>query len=377
MNRNTHNDLNNRRGLSLVELIGVLTIIAIICTISIVPVLRVLEEAKARAERKNLALLAAEIKATFRQEDLEAHNISALPGEMPGPYVASPISGAFTSMPTFFEKAFYIDGESTMEFYTGEEPYKLHAWYIKLANLRGQGPVTVGERLNRIQGPVREIVFNNYERRRILIVGPYNEPNVQRYLLLSFAFPKSAGDAFKISDAPTGATAGSADTLADYGDWFNEIYNHNWGVDKGPPAGWSGPWNQVSASAGGKTFAQRVIVERITQRRFNVTVNSTSIEHDVEMFANMANTGDYRMALNGPTAYDALNYYANGRYGGTGIFQNGEGGVWRGFLEGRRVQAWRIWPKRPDPVPPGWVPTERVLMYSFLINENTTVTIQD
>jgi len=357
MTHNTHTHCGSRRAFTLVEVLGVLALIAIICTFAIMPILRIIEEAKARAEQSSLKLLAAEIKSTFRMEDLEQHNVSALPGEMPT-----------VLLPTFFEKAHYASAaESAVLFYTGTEACVDNAWYAKLARLRGQGPLNTT--LNATEGPVREIVFNNYKRRRILIAGPQNEQYVQRYLLLSFAFPLTAGDNFEISPAPSEALGNS---MADYTSWFDGIYNHSWGVAKGPPAGWSDKWSQESST--GKTYAQRVLVERITQRRFEVTVNNTSNEYELHMFANMANTNDFEDSLN------KAKYFVDstGLFDATGVFRNTLFGTHRGFLEGRRVRAFRVViPPPPDPLNPTPTTPQKYPMYSFLINENTTVTMQD
>lgn len=246
-NTGTHAE---KTGFTLVEVIAVLTIIGVLVGVMALPFIGLIESARMRAERQTMVMLAAEIKASFRQDDIDK-NISALPGDMPRYTTGGPHETVFDYGPT-------AAGEMVIE----------NAWYARLTKLRGQ-VLTFGT-LNTRGGDIYAIAFNAYNARRVLLVGPY-EASQQRYILLSFMFVD--GPALPAAPGPRGDMVLNVfEPVAGYAAWFDAIYNHTWGETSDAPAGWDAAWNATNAR--GRSFAQRVVAERIVQPRYTVTINN-------------------------------------------------------------------------------------------------------
>jgi hypothetical protein len=113
----------------------------------------------------------------------------------------------------------------------------------------------------------------------MLIAGPTAEPGRQRYLLISLMVPDSKGLVIPLrNNNPTDQAA-----------WFDAIWNNNWENEGGAlPAYWTNPsfgnpnvllpeqqaaWAQGS---GGTTNCHCLIVKRIVQPKYTITVNNTA-----------------------------------------------------------------------------------------------------
>jgi hypothetical protein len=314
---------------------------------------------------------------SFRQDDLDK-NISAIAGDMP------------VYAGTARETEFDYGTPSASAGVTA------NAWYARLASLRGQGFGTGA--LADKSGDLYEIGYNARKGRRALFVGP-QEMGRQRYLLLSFMF----------EDGPTlplpsafGSWAGSTFTPgADYTYWFNSLYEHTWGETASPPVytsgstdntgwGFSGSDSIQAAwsvkNARGRSFAERVVAERIVQPRYFVTVNNNSpripasgtasvdIEADrVYVYGNMFVWTDWMTSSTtgtppSPGVSERIDARESPSRMGNHVDMIPRTGY--GFLEGRRVVIVR---QRNALTP---IPTSGDPVVSVLINENITYTAQ-
>jgi prepilin-type N-terminal cleavage/methylation domain-containing protein len=358
------------KGFTLVEIIAVMTVIGILFGVMLLPFLGIIENAQMRAERQKVAALAAEIKMSFRQDDFYK-NISAVVGDMPNYTTGGPY-------------------ETTFDYGTpaGNESVIGTAWYARLASLRGQG-FGSGELASKT-GDIYEIAYNSKKVRRVLLAGP-REMNQQRYLLLSFMF--NDGPALPNAPGPRGAMVdGSFVPVADYASWFNAMYEHTWGETSDAPTsgeGWVGSGTTLQAAwnhkgARGRSYAERVVAERITQPRYRVVVNNNSprtesklkpglfIEPDrVYVYGNMLAWTDWKSTMDTPGVAERVDAVESpGAVGGRpeNVVMLPKNGY--GFLEGRRVVITRqrdaatVAPGDADPV------------LSVLINENITYTAQ-
>jgi prepilin-type N-terminal cleavage/methylation domain-containing protein len=342
-----------RAGFTLVEIIAVCTIIGIMAGMAIFPVLSMIDNTRKRAERVKLAKIADEIRASFSIDFLE-NNVSALPGELP----VVPLTANPAMSPTEFDTGTLVG------------PVE-NAWYVKLARLRGQGTTS------NLEGTeVHDISINPWKGRRVLFAGP-NEDHLQRYVLLSFMFPEE--DTPYIPSPPAIATPADYDL---YKAWFDSIYDHEWGRPAAEkPAAWAeDPSRRKWSDKGlrGQTFGERVAVEKIVQRRYTISVNNTT-NLDGRRFDSVivyTNISDGMVRATGTSAdgsqpgriYLFSETEAPMRYSGnTAVFDNEAiPPRAKGMLGGRRVQVFRKTLYRD------WEE-----MYSFLLNEDVTVSVQN
>lgn len=363
----TTRSLLSNKGFSILELIIVLIIIGILMGVMVLPTLSIIDRARIKTERQNLAMLADEIRASFRQEDYNL-NISALADDMPqtNPDVAATLFSYGTT--------------------TDDYVLDVRCWYARLAALRGQTNWDVTT-LEETAGDIQSIAFNTYGRRRVLIPGPL-EPTRQRYILLSFMFSDDAGPALLAAPSRL-SSPGVPNPL--YKAWFDEIYSASWGemgadgpvgTDPFTPNDWSA-WEDECRR--GKTFAQCTQAERIVQPRYWVTINNLSPRMTVDdngtpkvldpdrvyIYTNMRSADD--CPSSGGSGYAGLSARVDAQYS----TPRDAGPVIRfpyerpqGILAGRRVVIRR---QREATNP---VPENASTVVSILINENTTYTAQ-
>ncbi len=377
MNHHAKRPANRQHAFTLVELIAVMTIIAILVGVSALPMLGLIEQARYKAERDHLAILANEARMSFRQDDLNK-NLSALKPDMPGttPHYVTIGSAPPSVYPALFDANMPAAGEIVNE----------HAWYARLTKLRGQ--TVYGGILNDQNGDIRSITYNAYQRRRVMLAGPL-EKGQQRYIILSFMFQDgpllpAAPTEGRLKDMGAGEVSNP-----DYEGWFNAIYDAEWGdkADSAPTgwgwdAGMQAAWNNGYR---GRSYMQRVIAQRIVQPRYQVTINNNSHGYDqpggtpgvtvriysdsIYIYANMVRWTSFN--------YSGLRAQADGRelpatvvprYDSVKVFPERDEGI----LEGRRVVI-----RRGAGTESGIVSEEAaVVVESFLLNENTTYTAQ-
>lgn len=365
-------DSSLRRGFTLVELIGIMTIIGILVGLATIPMIGMIEQARFKAERDKLAMLAREAQSSFRQDDYSV-NLSMLTMDLP---VDAALSGTGQPGMTPVDPAVFDANMPAVG-----ELFNANAWYARLAKLRGQAATAWTD-----GGDLEDIVNNAYHRRRLMIAGPY-EKKQQRYILLSFMFHDGPNLPY-----PDGVGSGVADhgrivsdaSNPDYESWFNVIYNLKWGEKADAvPGGWDAAWG--NAPRGTRNYMQRVMAHRIVQPRYTVTVNNNSHSY-VETVASGTGTTTQ-------TVYsDRVYVYANMRdmgawnYSGLSLMVPGREHRWvvtgepvmifptrdAGILEGRRVVIKRDVGTNEDL---GNQYGARIID-SFHINQNTTYTAQ-
>lgn len=262
-----------RPAFSLIELLGIMSIIGIIVGIITYPMLGWIEQQRLQAERAHLDEIKKEIEASFFQDYKK--NISAIPNATDLPQKLFLKIGGTEDVTTVFDRGI----PATNENFNG------NSWYAKLAVLRGATGFPAGV-LSTAEGSLRDVAYNMYGTRRMLIAGPYDEPEGQRYLLLSLMFSRrSAAGSLAFAAMP------DRTNTAEFKAWFDHLYNFDW--RKGDNTGdliaelADGDINWVSASSSKLTYAQRVLSVRIVQPRFRIWVNSTSTDDGVDLFANV------------------------------------------------------------------------------------------
>ena len=231
-----------RNGFTLIEILGVLLIIGILASIAIPGVVRRYIDDQMRAEDQMLALMQQDMVRSFDSEDLANVNIAALSGEIP--VGVTPTNFSSTVSPT----------------YIGTNAYD---WFGKLATVRGLA-VTSAPPTTASQPALASLVFNPYNRSRLLFLGPA-ETNQQRFLLIStmartdqLVMPENDGTAA----------------------WFNAIWNTEWNTRYGSaPSYWATILTpaQVAAWNGGATGSNlyRLRVVRIVLPRYVLSISNT------------------------------------------------------------------------------------------------------
>jgi type II secretory pathway pseudopilin PulG len=328
---NKATSISFHRAFSLIELLGIMSIIGIIIGVITYPMLGWIERQRLQAERENLNVLKKEIEASFFQGKY-IKNISAIPSDMPPSMVPATPAAEATSELTLFDEGVPATDEG---FYS-------RSWYAKLASLRGSSGFS-GTTLAGAEGSLRDVAYNMYGSRRILIAGPYGENDGQRYLLLSLMFSRrgAAGElAF--------ATPPDRSDKAAFESWFNSLYAFDW--NKGDTAadlvsqladGTSLKW--VSPTSSKLTYAQRVVAVRIVQPRFHISINNTTNDDGVDLLANVtaldslsdADVGERERYPTTGTGFiwNTTTSHGVAENGKVGIFPKGE----KGILMGRKV----------------------------------------
>ena len=142
-------------------------------------------------------------------------------------------------------------------------------WVTKLAIRRGVSTYVVGATYSaQTQSQYTAIAFNAYGTQRCLALGPTDEVGQQRYLLLSLMVPPYRSLVFP--------TADSTQT-------FNSIWDQSWeSTQAQAPTLWASLltapqyalWN--SATSNNRTNASRLLVERIVQPKYSLTLANNS-----------------------------------------------------------------------------------------------------
>jgi type II secretory pathway pseudopilin PulG len=214
-----------------------------------------LDDAQMRSEADALGALRKDFEATYDSTDFNNLNEASV--------AASGLPAGITF--TTFDLATAIAGRIYGATIT-VDPY---GWVTKLAQKRGVTSYSAGAIYSALtESQYTAIAFNPYNTQRCLVVGPTGEAGQQRYLLMSVMAPPYRPLAFPAADATQ---------------TFNSIWDQSWeAVDSQAPSLWSSLltpaqyllWN--TASANHRTNASRLIVQRIVQPKYTLTLANNS-----------------------------------------------------------------------------------------------------
>lgn len=248
-------DNEKHRGEFLLMLLIAVAIVGILAGI-LAPVLaNKLDDAQLRAEADTLASLRRDFEATYDQVDYTDLNEASVASS------GLPSGTVFTTFDTGTAIAGRIYSPSIVVDPAG--------WVTKLALQRGVTSFAAGATYTTLtQSQYTSIAFNSYQIQRCLVIGPTGEIGQQRYLLLSLMAPPYRALAFPTSD-PTQT--------------FDSIWDQSWeSTQAQAPSLWSSllSANQYSlwntASSNNRTNASRLLVQRIVQPKYSLTLANNS-----------------------------------------------------------------------------------------------------
>jgi len=214
-----------------------------------------LDDAQIRAEAETLRSLRRDFEATFDSVDFSAQNESSIAGD------GLAAGTAFTTFDPATGLAQRIFAPGVVVDPSG--------WVTKLAIKRGVTSFVAGATYTALsQNQYSSIAFNPYGVQRCVVAGPTTEPGQQRYLLISLMVPPYRSMAFPSSDATQ---------------TFDSIWDQSWDSTQAQaPASWGANlsaaqvalWN--TASYNNRTNASRLLVERIVQPKYSLTLANNS-----------------------------------------------------------------------------------------------------
>jgi type II secretory pathway pseudopilin PulG len=243
------------RGEFLLMLLVAVAIIGVIAGILAPVIANKLDDAQIRSEAATLKSLRRDFEGTYDAVDYNNLNEAS---------VASSGLPSGTVLTTFDQGnsiASRIYGQTVLV-----EPA---GWVTKLAQKRGVSSYVIGAAYSALaQSQYTAIAFNPYQVQRCIVVGPPEEAGQQRYLLISLMAPP-----YRILSFPT----------ADSTQTFNSIWDQSWeSTQAQAPSLWSSLltsnqcalWN--TASSNNRTNASRLLVERIVQPKYTLTLANNS-----------------------------------------------------------------------------------------------------
>jgi type II secretory pathway pseudopilin PulG len=214
-----------------------------------------LDDAQMRSEVETLASLRKDFEATYDAVDFTDLNESSV--------AASGLPSGIVL--TTFDVGTGIDAR----IYASTIVVDPAGWVTKLAAQRGVTSYVAGATYSALTAnQYTAIAFNPYAVQRCLVVGPSGETGQQRYLLLSLMVPSYRSLVFPSAD-PTQT--------------FDSIWDQSWeSVDSQAPSLWATLltsdqltlWN--TASSNNRTNASRLLVERIVQPKYTITLADNS-----------------------------------------------------------------------------------------------------
>jgi len=214
-----------------------------------------LDDAQVRSEAETLRSLRKDFEATYDAIDYNNLNEASVAGS------GLPAGTVFTT--------FDLGTGIGLRIYSQFISVDPAGWVTKLAQKRGVTSYVVGASYSALtQSQYTAIAFNPYQVQRCLVIGPAGETGQQRYLLISLMAPP-----YRVLTFPT----------ADASQTFDSIWDQSWeSAQSQAPALWSSLlttdqyslWN--TASSNNRTNASRMLVERIVQPKYSLTLANNS-----------------------------------------------------------------------------------------------------
>ncbi len=214
-----------------------------------------LDDAQLRSEAEVLRTLRGDFEATYDSVDYSNLNEASIAGDGLAPGTLFTTFDQATGLAArMFAPTVIVDTAG---------------WVTKLAIKRGVNSYMAGSSYSALtQNQYTSIAFNAYGVQRCLVLGPTGELGQQRYLLISAMVPP-----YRVLAFPT----------ADNTQTFNSIWDQSWASTQAQvPALWSTllPAQQIAlwnaASSNNRTNASRLLVERIIQPKYSLTLANNS-----------------------------------------------------------------------------------------------------
>jgi type II secretory pathway pseudopilin PulG len=248
-------DTRSHQGEFLLMLLVAVAVVGVLAGI-LAPVLaNKLDDARIRTEAETLKALRKDFEATYDATDYDNLNEASVPSS------GLPLGTIFTT--------FDQGGAIAQRIYAPAVLVDPVGWVTKLAQKRGLTSYAVGASYPALaQNQYTALAFNACQVQRCLVIGPTGEVGQQRYLLMSLMAPPYRALAFPTAD-PTQT--------------FDSIWDQSWeSTQVLAPALWSSVltpaqvalWN--TASANNRTNASRLLVERIVQPKYSLTLANNS-----------------------------------------------------------------------------------------------------
>ncbi len=243
------------KGEFLIMLLVAVAIVGVLAGI-LAPVLaNKLDDAQIRSEAATLNSLRKDFEATYDSTDFNNLNEASVPASgLPSGTVYTTFDQGTAIASRIYSNNIIVDSAG---------------WVTKLAQQRGVSSYVVGAVYSSLtQSQYTEIAFNTYNVQRCLVIGPSGESGQQRYLLISLMVPPYRVLVFPSTD--------STQT-------FDSIWDQSWeSTQAQAPALWSSLltadqytlWN--TASSNNRTNASRLLVERIVQPKYALTLANNS-----------------------------------------------------------------------------------------------------
>ncbi len=243
------------RGEFLLMLLVAVAIVGILAGI-LAPVLaNKLDDAQIRSEADTLRSLRRDFEGTYDANDYDNLNEASIANS------GLPPGTAFTTFDQATAIASRIFAQSVVVDPAG--------WVTKLAQKRGVSSYVLGASYSALtESQYAAIAFNGYQVQRCIVIGPTGESGQQRYLLISLMVPPYRALVFPTADATQ---------------TFNSIWDQSWESTQtqAPPLwgslltpGQYALWN--AASSNNRTNASRLLVERIVQPKYTLTLANNS-----------------------------------------------------------------------------------------------------
>ncbi len=214
-----------------------------------------LDDAQIRAETDTLRSLRRDFEATYDSTDFNGQNVASIAGD------GLPPGTVFT--------AFDLGDAVAARVFATSIVVDPAGWVTKLAAKRGVTSYVPGASYTFLtQNQYTAVAFNAYGAQRCLVIGPTSESGRQRYLLMSLMVPPYRVLAFPAADATQ---------------TFNSIWDQSWEYTQSQaPVLWGtlltpaqlALWNTQSSA--NRTNASRLLVERIVQPKYSLTLANNS-----------------------------------------------------------------------------------------------------